>query len=216
MEFDLKNFRLSRITEKRYRHLFYLLYWFVYGFFFFFLEWLNRANYIDVTFALDRKIPFCEFFIIFYVLWYFYMTYVIIYVFLFDIDSFKKFSRFAIITYSAAVICYFVFPSVQTLRPQEFARDNMFVDSVKFLYSIDTPTNVFPSIHVVGSLSALITIWNAKGHKKPLVRAVFLVLAILIILSTLFLKQHAIVDVLSGIVLCVIAYFIVFYKRKKA
>ena len=213
MEFDLKNFRLSKLNNKEYRHLYYLLYWLIYGFFFFFLEKLNRAEYIDVTSGIDRKIPFCEFFIVFYVLWYLYMTYVIVYVFFFDINSFKKFSRFAIITYSVAVISYFVFPSMQTLRPTEFARDNIFTDVVKFLYTIDTPTNVCPSVHVIGSLSALFTIWNAKGHKKGSIRAVFLILAILIIVSTLFIKQHAIIDVLLGFLVCIVAYFIVFYKK---
>lgn len=216
LEFYYKDFRFSKLTDKKYRHLFYLLYWIVYGFFFFLLEKINFNRYFDMTTAFDRKIPFCEYFIVFYVLWYFYVSYVLIYTLFFDIDSFRKFSRFAMITYSVAIICYFIYPTVQTLRPETFARDNLFVSAVRFLYTIDTPTNVMPSVHVIGSLTALFTVWNAKGHNKPIIRAVFTILAVLIILSTLFLKQHAVVDIVSGVLVCIAAYFIVFYKKKKS
>ena len=77
------------------------------------------------------------------------------------------------------IICT-VFPNGLNLRPEVFTRDNFCIELVKRIYQTDTPTNVLPSLHVYNSLS------------------------ILIIMSTMFLKQHSVVDVVAA---CVMAYF---------
>ena len=215
MEFDLKNFRLSKLNTPQYRHLYYLLYWAVYGFFFFFLEKLNRTSYTDMATVLDKYIPFCEYFIISYALWFVYMAFIIIYIFFFDIESFKKFSIFAMITYSVAVITYFVFPSMQSLRPAVFERDNIFVTAVKFLYTIDTPTNVCPSVHVIGSMAGLFAVLNSKKLGTAAGKIFFTAAAVIICASTMFLKQHAAVDVIAGLAVAFITYPFVYCRKKK-
>ena len=41
-------------------------------------------------------------------------------------------------------------PNGQDLRPAVMPRDNIFCDLVAYTYSLDTNTNVFPSVHVLG------------------------------------------------------------------
>ena len=88
------------------------------------------------------------------------------------------------------------------------------------IYTVDTNTNVFPSVHVVGSVAAAWAVWECRSLRKhtSLCWAVTL-LAGLICLSTLFIKQHSVLDVVSGLVLSLLAaipiYLIPWIRAKK-
>ncbi len=210
-----KDFKLNKIGSEKYRHVFFLLYWPIYILFFFLAERFIPAHYNVIYCAADDFIPFCEFFIIPYFLWYAFSMWIVIYSFLFDIPAFKKFSMFAIITYTIACIIYAVYPSCQNLRPQEFARDNIFTQITGLLYLIDTNTNVLPSVHVIGSFAVLFTAWHSKRYRTALWRIIFSVATVIISASTVFLKQHSIIDVIAGVAISFIVYPIVFLKRKR-
>lgn len=70
----------------------------------------------------------------------------------------------------------------------------------RMLYSIDAADNLFPSIHCLVSWFCFLAV---KGQKKIPIwyKAVSFILAVLVFLSTLFTKQHVIVDVAGGIFL---------------
>ena len=113
-----------------------------------------------------------------------------------------------------------VYPNGAYLRPIVFPRDNVFTDLVKMIYSSDTPTNLFPSIHVYNSIGTHLALSNSKHFKE---RKRFLlasqVTCILIILSTMFIKQHSLFDVLTGIGLSFFMWLLVYapdsiYQRK--
>ena len=102
------------------------------------------------------------------------------------------------------IICT-VFPNGLNLRPEVFTRDNFCIELVKRIYQTDTPTNVLPSLHVYNSICCYIAISHCeKLQHSRLIQKGSLVLSILIILSTMFLKQHSVVDVVAA---CVMAYF---------
>ena len=111
-----------------------------------------------------------------------------------------------------------VFPNGLNLRPTSFVRDNIFVDLVRYIYRTDTPTNVLPSIHVFNSIGVCIAIWHSSALKKHRwIQYGSYVLALLIILSTVFLKQHSVTDVIAAFVLaCVIYPFVYAAQEKKA
>jgi membrane-associated phospholipid phosphatase len=76
---------------------------------------------------------------------------------------------------------------------------------VRFLYRIDTPTNIFPSIHVFNSIAVAVAAADSEALKKHtwVVRGSN-VLALLIVCATVFLKQHTVLDVISAVyLLCV-------------
>ena len=215
---DYRKLRFNNITSKDFRHLFLLLFWVFYLLSFFVLERIVVTEYTPIYSRLDDIIPFCEFFIIPYVFWYLYLVIIHLYTLKNDIESFEKLMYFLILSFGIATVVFAVFPNEQNLRPTEFMRDNIFTDTVKFLYVIDTNTNVCPSLHVVGSLAVLFTAWNTKGLNKPLYRIIFLICAVLIILSTVFLKQHSVVDIFAGILLSIAVYpfaFIIPNKLKR-
>ncbi|HIX64489.1 MAG TPA: phosphatase PAP2 family protein, partial [Candidatus Mediterraneibacter colneyensis] len=97
-----------------------------------------------------------------------------------------------------------------------FERDNIFVDMVRMLYRADTCTNVFPSLHVFNSLSACIAIYKSERLKKHRwICFSAYVLALLIILATVFLKQHSVIDVCGASLMAYVLYQLVYVPEKR-
>ena len=210
-----RDFNFKNITSVKYRHLFLVLFWPVYLSLFIFTEKFVTPVY-NVYSPLDDLIPFCEFFVIPYVLWYALLAFVSLYTLFFDIPSFKKLYWFLSITCIITFSIYIIFPNMQNLRPTEFVRDNIFVDIMKNLYAIDTNTNVCPSIHVIFSLGMLFTMWNSKHFNSTLWRIAELIIAVSICLATVFLKQHSVIDIFAGVALSFIVLPFVTKINKKS
>ncbi len=209
-----RDFNFKNITSSKFCHLFLILFWPVYLSLFILTEKFVSPIY-NMYCPLDDLIPFCEFFVIPYVFWYALLAFVSLYTLFFDVPSFKKFYWFLSITCIITFSLYIIFPNMQNLRPQEFARDNVLVDVMKNLYAIDTNTNVCPSIHVIFSLGMLFTMWNSKHFNSVWWRIVELIIAISICLATVFLKQHSVIDIFAGVILSTIVWPFV-AKRKKS
>ena len=211
IEVDYRKFRLSRLNTDQFRHLKLLLFWPVFGMFFLFVERLRpAAHYHVIHCVLDDLIPFCEYFLIPYLLWFLALGGMLLYTLLFDVRSFRRFMTFVILTYSATMVIYLLYPTCQELRPESFVRDNVFTRFIGWYYVFDTNTNVCPSLHVIGAAAVMFTAWHAKGLSGRAGRIVFTVLAVLISASTVFLKQHSILDVAAAVPLCIVGYCLAF------
>ena len=185
-----------------YPHIWTALYFPFYLACFIFLERMEARPYHVIHFPLDQLIPFCEYFIIPYFLWFLYIAAVFIWLFFRDRENFYKYIVFLYTGMTIFLIASAVYPNGHLLRPAEFDRDNIFIRMVCFLYQADTSTNILPSIHVFNSIAAHMAVVHTPGlaKNKWTVRGSRL-LAVSIILSTVFLKQHSCVDVISGILL---------------
>ncbi len=211
---DYRGFRFSKLNTPEFSHLKLLLYWIVYGAAFFFVERVsvNRDwNYMYC--ALDDLIPFCEWFVIPYLFWFVYLIGMLLYTLLYDVLSFKRMMWFIICTYTLTIVFYLIYPTAQGLRPETFDRDNIFTRFLSWFYTFDTNTNVNPSIHVIGSMAVLFTAWNTERFRTQGWRAAFTVTAFLICISTVLIKQHSIIDIISALLLCLIFYPIIFKSR---
>lgn len=195
----------------QYRHGLVLSYFFVYIIWFLALEKSVTTNYASVHIWLDDYIPFNEFFVIPYYMWFLFIAGVVMYFFFTSKTDFYKCTAFLFIGMTVCLIIYTIWPNGQDLRPDTFVRDNIFVDIVKKLYSADTSTNVCPSIHVFNSIGAYIAIASSDRLKQnKFIKYSSLILAILISLSTVFLKQHSVFDGICAMVLAVVMYLIVY------
>ena len=197
------------------------------GFCIFYLSgfsWLENRHVsgIHITAcALDYKIPFQEIFIIPYLLWFVYIAATVIYFLLHEDENFnalagayffftnrRDFYRLAAFLCSGMTIFLIVctiFPNGLNLRPVTFERDNIFIRLVQFVYKNDTPTNVLPSIHVYNSLAAFMAIKRSKLARKQKGWAWGTgILTVLIILATVFLKQHSMFDGVCALALYVV------------
>lgn len=203
---DYRKLRPSNITSPEFRHLLLLLYWPIYGLTFLILERGLTLSYNPVESAFDAKIPFCEYFVPAYYFWFVFLIGIHVYTGFFDIPAFKKLMYFIIITYTVTSVIYILYPTKQELRPAEFARDNIFVIIVKGLYDFDTNTNVCPSLHVIGSFAVLFTSWHCRRFRTFWWQLGFISATVLICLSTVFLKQHSIIDIWAALAVCAVAY----------
>jgi len=213
---NYRRFKFSKLNTPEFEHLKYLIYWPLFGLLFLTVErlWI-RESYYPIHCFLDDMIPFCEYFLIPYLFWFVFLVGIHIYTLLFDTESFKKLMKFIIWSYSAAMLIYMVFPNCQELRPLEFERDNGFTRFMAAWYQFDTNTNVCPSIHVIGAVAVMLCAWHSKHFDTAGWRLGFGLTALLISVSTVFLKQHSVLDVLAAIPICFFAYFAAYRKKKK-
>lgn len=215
-EVDYRALRFSNLTSPTFKHLFYLLYWLVFGLFFAYVERLQGArDYYPVYSPLDDLIPFCEWFLLPYLFWFVYLVGFHLYALVFDVEAFRRLMRFVMLTYSVSMLIYLFLPTCQELRPETFARDNFLTRFMKDFYSFDTNTNVCPSIHVIGSLAVCGAAWHSKAFRSPAWRTAFAVTAFLISISTVFLKQHSILDVFAAIPICALGWILFFRKPEE-
>ena len=126
-------------------------------------------------------------------------------------EEFYRASAYMFIGMSICLFICTIWPNGQDLRIEEFNKDNVLTSLMGYIYSADTNTNIFPSIHVFNSVGAVIIIY--KSHILKNIRWVkigSIILSTLIILSTMFLKQHSVMDVLGGLALSAIMYIPVY------
>lgn len=164
--------------------------------------------------ALDDYIPFCEYFIVPYLLWFLYVSVVVLFLFF---TNKEEYYRLCIYLFSgmtiSLIICTF-FHNGTDFRPSLDPDKNIFTRFVSALYATDTPTNVFPSIHVYNSICIHVAVArNTLLKKYPIVQHASFVLMVLICMATVFLKQHSIVDVFGGCLMAYILYFVVYGYR---
>jgi membrane-associated phospholipid phosphatase len=211
------NIKFKEILKK-YDHIWLLLYIPIYVFFFNVLEtWISpESNYWVSYMPLDDLIPFNELYVIPYVIWFPYMFLMGGYLFFMDKDAFIRYIWGYIIGFSTALICFALFPNGQDLRPEVFPRDNFLVDMVKDLYANDTNTNVLPSMHVIGAWLIFFVYLDCEKLKKWWHISYAFIIAVLTTLSTVYIKQHSLLDVIWGVIWCIPIYFItqVWMKRR--
>ena len=210
---DYTKFRFSKLNTPEYRHLWLILGWVWYLIMYFVTENLiPEKRWHVVHSVIDDIIPFNEYFIIAYVSWYFLLVGTLLYFLLYDIDSFVNLQKFIILTQVIGIFTYIIWPSVQYLRPAEFARDNLFTWLIGLIYSVDTPTGVCPSLHVGYSL-AILSVCLKKKELKILWKIILTIWVILICMSVNFVKQHSFTDVWAAAVMCLLIEIILFGKK---
>ena len=171
-----------------------------------YIENRDVHHYIVHT-VLDEKIPFCEYFIIPYLLWFIFVAVTVLYFMFFNQNKWKEYYQLMItlgIGMTLFLVISLVFPNGQDLRPV-LSGNSIFIQAVQFIYHTDTPTNVLPSIHVYNSLAAFMAIKRSKLARKQKGWAWGTgILTVLIILATVFLKQHSMFDGVCALALYVV------------
>ena len=168
-------------------------------------------HYKIIHVALDDHIPFCEIFIIPYLLWFAYVAVTVMYFFFRDKDGYFKCCAFLFTGMTVFLLISTLWPNGHHLRPFTMPRDNIFTRMVALLYQTDTPTNLWPSIHVYNSLGCHFAIAKSRHFEKHKgIRFASLVLCSSIIMSTMFIKQHSAFDVMTAFIMAAVMYLIVY------
>lgn len=202
----------------RYRHFLpVVLYMIFYMAVFAYVE--NRPVYHMhlLTSKFDKLIPFCEAFIIPYMLWFFYISLGVLFFGLIEEDRSQYYSLIMnlFIGMTLFLIISLIWPNGHTIRPAVFPRENIFTSLVTTIYKADTSTNIFPSIHVFNSIAMHTAVAHSKTLKNhPVIVKGSLILCVSIVLSTMFLKQHTLIDVVGAMIFNLITWSLIYQPKK--
>ena len=201
---------------RRYPHIKYIGLLPIYLALYFLAERLITTNYWVSYLPIDDAIPFLPPMVVFYQLWYPAMIAIGLYLLLKDPDGFKRYMKYLFFTFFLCEAIWFLFPNGQNLRPAITGQENVFTWLISTLYAADTNTNVLPSAHVTGAIAvAAATLHCPSLRNKKWLRRGTVALCFLIAVSTVFIKQHSILDVFAGVAAAV-PFYLVYYRKKAA
>ncbi|MCC8129653.1 MAG: phosphoesterase [Clostridiales bacterium] len=167
------------------------------------LEGRNTRDCLIIQLPIDRLIPFCEYFVIPYLLWFLYVGAAVAWLLL--RRPREAYYRFAGMFFGGMTVCLMLYTFFHTglnLRPVIDPEKNVFTWLVSRIWAVDTSTNVCPSIHVYATLAIQAGLTrNGLEQSHPVIYRASGVLGVLIILSTVFLKQHSVLDVVCALLL---------------
>jgi len=177
--------------------------------FYFALEFYTskKISFISLDLPYENLIPQIPFFFIIYLLAY---PVALLPFILFNEKKILKriLTAYLLITLISSVI-YIFFPTEITRLPLNLEN---FYDKLLFYFrKIDTNQNLFPSFHA-GLVFLSTFICNLKYKKLG---KILYLLSFIIVLSTLFIKQHYILDLIFGFLLASIIFRLVFKKTYK-
>ncbi|MBZ9689742.1 phosphatase PAP2 family protein [Clostridium estertheticum] len=189
-----------------------------------FYKLLNNGdgNINSLVTNVDQTIPFLKIFILPYVTWYGYIAVGLIYL---CMKNRKTYYTSLISLNIGLVICYIIYAIFQTTVPRPIvAGTDILSKLVNMIYKYDNPFNCFPSMHVT---TTYIIMKGINGTENNIIISfIFNIIGILIIISTQFVKQHVVLDLVFAILLSEVIFrfinnskkediAILFYKRYK-
>lgn len=195
----------------KYKHGWVLSFGLVYLIWFLYLERTVTDHYHVMHVALDDYIPFCEYFIVPYLLWFAYVAVTVGYFFF---TNKEEFYQLCIYLFSGMIISLIVctfFRNGTNFRPAVDPDKNLFSYLVARLYEADTCTNVFPSIHVYNSICTYVAIRKneiLRQHRWLQIGSFGLMISIC--LATVFLKQHSVIDGAGAGIMAYALYYAVY------
>lgn len=165
----------------------------------------DGGKHYDISLPIDHQIPFISAFIVIYILSYVqwvggYLTVA------------REEENFALRAMSAEIIAKIICLAIFLILPTAMARpevlgNDIFGRLTKLIYTMDTPTNLFPSIHCLESWIIFRTSFGLKRVGRWII-PVYAVFAILVFITVLFVRQHLILDIPAGIIVGEISLYL--------
>lgn len=161
---------------------------------------------------IDSNIPFINVFIIPYVIWYLFIFYLPILYYKYDKTVFTKYVISYLVGIIIGDIIFICYPTI--INRPEITDGGIINFLVKFIYKCDTPAiNCFPSLHCLIAFFFMFYTLELKKLKN-IYKIIICVVSFLIVCSTVFVKQHVFIDILGGLAVSLLVYFIVRCNKK--
>jgi membrane-associated phospholipid phosphatase len=171
--------------------------------------------------GLDSIIPFVPQMVVFYVYLFYPLAFLTMLYFSFIEYKLGYALGWSLVATNAiAIIVYVIFPVSTFWYRQELLAQpivgNVWADQVYNVFANDTSFNCFPSLHAAVSTICFFA-WFRYAKIKPskttkAVAIAALIIAVGVIISTLFIKQHYIADEIAGVVLALLVGKLVYDK----
>ena len=159
--------------------------------------------HFDFTTELEKSIPFLPWTIVIY--WGAYALWIANYCLGVRFDR-SGFRRALIAHYLGEVVCFLCFVFLPTTMVRaEITGTGFFDDVMRTTYTVDSADNLLPSIHCFVSWISWIAVRGNKSIPKPY-RIFSLFFAAAICISTVTVKQHVVLDIVTGVALAELSY----------
>lgn len=169
-------------------------------------EDISKAHTLII--GLDQKIPFIPVFMIIYVLAFLQWLNAVLTILHSKKETGYKYCSAIMIGSLIGFIIFITYPTAIPDRP--ILDSNTLINRfINFIYYFDTPTNAFPSFHCFCSTITIFAIYEITKNKKYTINNC--VFSILVYASTLFTKQHLLVDIPAGIILAIFSIYVTKY-----
>jgi len=158
----------------------------------------KNFHHYDVSLPIDHEIPLIKWWVVIYLGCY--ITWIASY-WLIAREERKISYNFFASEIIGKLICmaFFLFLPTITERPEIVGTD-IFSELMRMVYSMDTPDNLFPSLHCFASWMSWSGLLSCKKVPKWYVWVAFVTM-FLVFGSVLFTKQHLIVDIFGGVII---------------
>jgi membrane-associated phospholipid phosphatase len=196
-------------------HWFLLLLYPVVAFcFFYFKEFNTTPTYIMEWPGVDRAIPFVSWMIVPYFFWYIAVAFPFLWLGVRDPSGFTRYCWFIYGAMMSTYVLYLLFPNGQNLRPDLGGLHGWDIEAVQWLYGYDAPRNCNPSLHVIDSMAVWFAMArDAYWRRRPWLQVLLAFVCLSIIVSTVFVKQHSIIDIFGGLAWSGVWWMIVYWRR---
>ncbi|UJF33969.1 phosphatase PAP2 family protein [Paenibacillus hexagrammi] len=161
---------------------------------------LNHAGGISHSLVtdLDRQLPFLPVFVIPYLSWYVFLAVSFVYLIC---KHQEVYYRTLIQFLAGLLLCYGIYAVYQTYVPRpEVTGTGTIQKLMGWVYDNDEPFNCFPSTHVLTSYLIMKAYWGSVRIPK-LYRVAVTGMSLLIIISTQFVKQHVLLDIVGAVII---------------
>lgn len=179
--------------------------------FIYFLTKFFQNDYHLLESEFDKIIPFVPYFVYFYIIWYFMLVLVPYLLYIKDRLGFWRYYISYGLTIIMSGIIYLIYPTTLT-RPRVIV-SNISTFLLNIIYKLDTPAiNLLPSMHCSFCFLFIFTTLSNKNIEKKY-RFSILVLSIFIIASTVLIKQHILIDILTSFIISSFSFILVKFTK---
>lgn len=205
MTLETSDYRFGRFTE---RCLILLVEVSIYCLYFPVSHYVMGLEPYDVSTDLDRAIPFRPEWIYIYAA-IFYTAFLPLFL-VKERHLFRRVALAYIVIESTALVTFLLIPVRMTLRPEFVPGDGFTAWGMNLCYYLDLPVNCFPSLHVANAVLGAFACLKVDR----LVGGLSFAVGLLIIASTMLVKQHYVADVVAGFALASMAYWFILRPAK--
>lgn len=163
----------------------------------------SGKKHYNASLWIDSQIPMINWMIVIYLGCY--IFWIVNYILAVREDK-ETARNFALSDMFAKMICfiiYVVFPT--TMRRPDIVGTGIFDNIINFVYQVDPADNLFPSLHCLASWICYLGVKDLKSVPRWYKNA-SMIMAILVFISTLTVKQHVLIDVVGGVLIAEVCY----------
>ena len=127
-----------------------------------------------------------------------------------DWRCYERYMFFIGIACMSALIFHLLLPTRHDLRPAVLPGRGLTIRLLRLLYKADSSANTCPSLHAVGLCAVCFAAWDSRKLRTPRLLFPIWGLSLLILLSSIWVKQSSLLDLLAAVLHSTAAYLVVY------